>query len=96
MKKVILVGLVLALVLSVVPSMAETNSIANDNTPVTFQAMSHLSTVMPMTDTQLASVEGAAINIGLNIAVPVQINVCVLSPGCRLFNISNIFQRNQQ
>jgi hypothetical protein len=94
MKKVLLVGLVLALVLSVVPAMAETNSASNSSTPVAFQAMSNLSTVMPMTNPQLAAVEGADINVNVQIAVPIGINVCAgVAPRCFQFNFSFISQR---
>jgi hypothetical protein len=54
MKKAIMVVLALSLMLSVVPVMAETSSQAP-----ALQAMSNLSTVVPMTDQQLAAVEGA-------------------------------------
>lgn len=91
MKKVILVGLVVALMLSVVPAMATTNNMTHDNTPVGFQAMRHLSTVVPMTEAQLASVEGTAL-INLNLIIAPQINICVLSPGCTQINILNILQ----
>lgn len=99
MKKVILVGLMLALVCSVVPAMAETSSTAHVGAPVAFQAMSNLSTVMPMTDTQLAAVEGAAIdigpiNIGVQIAVNPQLNVCAgINLGCLQINFSFIAQQ---
>jgi hypothetical protein len=56
MKKVIMVVLALSLVLSVIPVMAETSSQAP-----ALQAMSNLSTVVPMTDQQLAAVEGTFI-----------------------------------
>jgi len=92
MKKVILVGLMLALVLSVVPAMAETNGTANDNAPVALRALSNLSTVVPMTDTQLASVEGAAINVRVQIAVTPQINVCAVTRICIQLNFANIIQ----
>lgn len=52
MKKVIMVVLALSLVLSVIPVMAESQ------TPGALQAMSNLSTVVPMTDQQLAAVAG--------------------------------------
>jgi hypothetical protein len=92
MKKLILVGLVLALVFSVVPAMAATNGTASDNTPVALQAMSNLSTVTPMTDTQLASVEGAAVNVRVQIAVAPQVNVCAVTRICIQLNIANIIQ----
>jgi hypothetical protein len=93
MKKVILVGLVLALALSVVPAMADNNSAANDNAPVAFQAMSNLSTVMPMTDTQLAAVEGTAVNV--QVAVVPQINVCAgVNPSCFVqLNVAVVIQK---
>jgi type II secretory pathway component PulF len=93
MKKILLVGLVLALMLSVVPAMAETNSATNDSAPVAFQAMSNLSTVMPMTDIQLAAVEGAAV-ANIQIVINPQINVCAgVFPRCFQFNFSFISQR---
>jgi hypothetical protein len=66
MKKAIMVVLALSLVLSVVPAMAGTSSQAP-----ALQAMSQLSTVAPMTDQQLASVEGAFVffNFQRNVAV---------------------------
>jgi hypothetical protein len=54
MKKVVMVVLALSLVLSVIPAMAENA----DQTPA-LQAMSNLSTAVPLTDQQLATVEGA-------------------------------------
>jgi hypothetical protein len=65
MKKAIMVVLALSLVLSVVPVMAETSSQAP-----ALQAMSNLSTVVPMTDQQLASIEGGVRQT--NIAIVVQ------------------------
>jgi len=64
MKKAIMVVLALSLVLSVVPVMAETSSQAP-----ALQAMSNLSTVVPMTDQQLAAVEGTYFNFQSNFAV---------------------------
>lgn len=74
MKKVIMAVLALSLMLSVIPAMAETTS----QTPA-LQAMSNLSTVVPMTDQQLASVEGEGY-FQLNIARIRQANVfCVVA-----------------
>jgi hypothetical protein len=67
MKKAIMVVLALSLVLSVVPVMAETSS----QVPA-LQAMSNLSTAVPMTDQQLAAIEGGVL-IQVNRARVVQV-----------------------
>ena len=85
MRKLILVGLALALALSVAPAMAADDGPPSGTQPAAFQALSKLPTLekvapIPMTDEQLAAIEGGLdINvciICLNIAVVTQVNTC--------------------
>jgi hypothetical protein len=82
MKIIIGVVLALSLTLSVVPAIA-------DDTFQTFRKMSaeERALLTPLGDDQLASIEGARhstttkiapINIGINVAVIPQLNICVL------------------
>jgi hypothetical protein len=96
MKIIIGVVLALSLMLSVVPAIADD----------TFQAFSQISAedrarLTPLGDDQLASIEGArhwnankkgAINIGINVAIIPQFNICVLCTDVRQANAAAIFQ----
>ena len=61
-----------------------------DISPAKFRALDNLAIgekagVIPMTDDQLASIEGGRrdiiVNVGINVAVPIQINIAILSRG---------------
>jgi hypothetical protein len=97
----IIIGVVLALslMLSVVPAIADD----------TFQAFSQISAedrarLTPLGDDQLASIEGARhrttfknapINIGINVAVTPQLNICALCRDVTQVNAAAISQTNR-
>jgi hypothetical protein len=90
MKTIIGVVLALSLTLSVVPAIADD----------TFQALSQISAeerarLTPLGDDQLASIEGArqwnankkgTINVGINVAVTPQLNICAVCRDVRQGN----------
>jgi hypothetical protein len=96
MKLIIGVVLALSLMLSVVPAIADD----------TFQAFSQISAedqarLIPLGDDQLASVEGAKhwtayknspINIGINVAITPQLNICALCRDVTQVNAVSIRQ----
>jgi hypothetical protein len=82
MRRVISTALLLSLVLSVVPAIA-------DDTFQAFRKMSAGERALPtpLSDDQLASIEGAKhwtayenspINVGINVAITPQLNICVV------------------
>jgi hypothetical protein len=96
MKIIIGVVLALSLMLSVVPAIADD----------TFQAFSKMSAgeqalPTPLGDDQLASIEGAkhwtankdrSINIGINVAITPQLNICVQCRDVTQVNVASIRQ----
>ena len=96
MKIIIAVVLALSLTLSVVPAIADD----------AFQAFSEMSAedralLTPLGDDQLASIEGArhwnankksAINIGINVAITPQFNICVVCTDVSQANAAATFQ----
>ena len=75
MKFILGVVLALSLTLSVVPAIAEDSFQALSKMPATDRAL-----LTPLSDDQLASIEGARlspVNIGINVAITPQFNVCV-------------------
>jgi hypothetical protein len=94
MKIIIGVVLALSLMLSVVPAIADD----------TFQAFHKMSAeeralLTPLGDDQLASIEGARknapINIGINVAVTPQLNICVLCRDVTQVNAAALAQTNR-
>ena len=89
MKKLSIISIVLALVLSIVPAMAASDESISGKAPATFHALSRMpsgqpAALSPLTDNQLASIEGGGscfVCTGVNIAVLVPINISVLSRG---------------
>jgi hypothetical protein len=74
----IIMGIVLALslTLSVVPAIADDKFQAFSKIPAGDRAL-----LIPLGDDQLASIEGArqrSINIGINVAITPQVNICAL------------------
>jgi len=94
-KKLSIISIVLALVLSIGPAMAASDESISGQTPATFQALSRMpsgkrAAFTPLTDDQLASIEGGRscfVCNGVNIAVPVLINISVLSRGITQGNL---------
>ena len=95
MKKLSIISIVLALVLSIVPAMAANDESISGKTPATFYALSRMpggehAAFPPLADDQLASIEGEGICFvctGVNIAVVVPINISVLSIGVTQGNL---------
>jgi hypothetical protein len=85
MKKLMAVALALVFVLSMVPAMAETNS------PSGFQALSKLPTAVPMTDKQLASIEGEGLLLD-NIQIQCLVNIVAVCAG-NSQNVGNIYKK---
>jgi hypothetical protein len=76
MKIIIGVVLALCLTLSVVPAIADDTFQAFNKMPATDRAP-----LTPLSDDQLASIEGARlspVNIGINVAITPQLNICVV------------------
>ena len=102
MKKLSIVSIVLALVLSIVPAMAACDESIRGKTPSTFHALSGMpsgerAALIPLTDDQLASKEGGRSCFactGVNIAVPVLINISVLSTEVTQGNLVLLSQSN--
>jgi hypothetical protein len=91
-------GIVLPLLLLAAPVGASEESIMSP-APATFHALHRLpkaerAALTPMPDAQLAATTGAIgpLNIGLNLAVVTQINVCGLCVGVHQSNIGVSFQ----
>ena len=95
MKKLSIISILLALVLSIVPAMAASDESSSGKTPATFHALSKMpsgerAALPPLADEQLASIEGGWICLvctGVNIAVIVPINISVLSIGVTQGNL---------
>jgi hypothetical protein len=99
MKTIAGIVLALSLTLSVVPAIA-------DDTFQTFRKMSaeERALLTPLGDDQLASIEGTShstttknvpINIGINVAVTPQLNICVLCRDVTQVNAAAISQTNR-
>ena len=94
-KKLSIISIVLALVLSIVPAMAASDEPISGKTPASFHALSRMpggerAGLPPLTDAQLASIEGEGICFvctGVNIAVVVPINISALSIGVTQGNL---------
>jgi hypothetical protein len=74
MRRVISSALLLSLVLSVVPAIADDTFQAFNKMPATDRAF-----LTPLSDDQLASIEGARqrLNTGVNVAIITQLNICI-------------------
>ena len=100
MKKLSILSLVLALVLSIVPPMAAGDESISGKTPASFHALSRIAggeraALTPLADDQLASIEGEGgclVCIGVNFAVAVPINISVLSIGVTQGNLVQLSQ----
>jgi bacteriocin-like protein len=94
-KKLSIISIVFALVLSIVPAMAASDESISGKEPATFHALSRMpsgkhAALSPLTDNQLASIEGGGscfVCTGVNIAVLVPINISVLSTGVTQGNL---------
>ena len=98
MKRVISIAVLLSLVLSIVPAIADDTFQAFNKMPATDRAF-----LTPLSDDQLASIEGARggitdtlspINIGANVAIITQLNICALCAGVEQVNPAAIRQNN--
>jgi len=91
-------GVVLPFLLLAAPVGASEEALTSP-APATFHALRGLpaaerAALTPMTDAQLAATTGAIgpVNIGLNLAIVTQVNVCGLCVGVQQRNVGGSFQ----
>jgi hypothetical protein len=96
MMRVISSVLLLSLVLSVVPAIADDTFQAFNKMPATDRTL-----LTPLSDEQLASIEGArqrltktlgSVNTGVNVAIITQLNICIRCTDVEQANVAPIRQ----